>query len=97
MSRVEFLRGRRLTIARRLFVALVGVIATTVAEARAPSTATGRARARELGVAPGIFRPGASNAITDVAGVRVGHATLVVGDSVRTGVTAILPHEGTRT
>src|SRR5829696_6415317 len=53
-----------------------------------------RARARELGVAPGIFRPGAHNAITDVAGVRVGHTTLVEGDSVRTGVTAILPHGG---
>jgi D-aminopeptidase len=53
-----------------------------------------RARARDLGVAPGIFRPGALNAITDVAGVRVGHATLVEGDSVRTGVTAILPHAG---
>jgi D-aminopeptidase len=56
--------------------------------------APGRARARALGVAPGIFRPGAVNAITDVAGVRVGHTTLIVGDSVRTGVTAIMPHEG---
>ncbi|HZO18226.1 MAG TPA: P1 family peptidase [Gemmatimonadaceae bacterium] len=53
-----------------------------------------RSRARDLGVAPGVFRPGRLNAITDVAGVRVGHATLIVGDSVRTGVTAILPHEG---
>ncbi|MBX6332716.1 MAG: P1 family peptidase, partial [Gemmatimonadaceae bacterium] len=51
-------------------------------------------RARALGVAPGIFRPGALNAITDVAGVRVGQTTLVVGDSIRTGVTAILPHPG---
>jgi len=53
-----------------------------------------RPRARDLGVAPGIFRPGRWNAITDVAGVRVGHATLLEGDSVRTGVTAILPHAG---
>ena len=53
-----------------------------------------RVRARELGVAPGVFRPGPLNAITDVAGVRVGHATVVAGDSVRTGVTAILPHAG---
>ncbi len=52
------------------------------------------ARARELGVAPGIFRPGAHNAITDVPGVRVGHVTLIIGDSVRTGVTAVLPHGG---
>lgn len=53
-----------------------------------------RVRARSLGVAPGIFTPGPVNAITDVAGVRVGHATLTAGDSVRTGVTAILPHSG---
>ena len=51
-----------------------------------------RARARDLGVAPGIFRPGPRNAITDVAGVTVGHATVIEGDSVRTGITAILPH-----
>ena len=50
-----------------------------------------RARARDLGVKPGVFPTGR---ITDVAGVRVGHATLVQGDSIRTGVTAILPHEG---
>ncbi len=53
-----------------------------------------RARARDLGVAPGIFHPGANNGITDVAGVRVGHTTISIGDSVRTGVTAILPHSG---
>src|SRR3954462_8979977 len=53
-----------------------------------------RARARDLGVKPGVFAPGPLNAITDVAGVRVGHATVVEGDGVRTGVTAILPHAG---
>ncbi len=53
-----------------------------------------RARARELGVKPGVFPPGALNAITDVAGVRVGQTTVIQGDSVRTGVTAILPHAG---
>lgn len=51
-----------------------------------------RPRARDLGVAPGIFTPGQRNAITDVRGVRVGQVTIVEGDSVRTGVTAILPH-----
>jgi D-aminopeptidase len=51
-------------------------------------------RARDLGLAPGVFPPGPLNAITDVAGVRVGHLTLIEGDTVRTGVTAILPHEG---
>jgi D-aminopeptidase len=58
------------------------------------SPAQQRPRARALGIVPGTLRPGTHNAITDVAGVRVGHATLVQGDSVRTGVTAILPHRG---
>ncbi|HYC32942.1 MAG TPA: P1 family peptidase [Gemmatimonadales bacterium] len=54
----------------------------------------GKARARELGIVPGLLPPGPRNAITDVAGVRVGHTTVREGDSVRTGVTAILPHAG---
>lgn len=53
-----------------------------------------RPRARELGLTPGVFPPGPLNAITDVAGVRVGQVTLIEGDAVRTGVTAILPHGG---
>ncbi|MFI5229575.1 MAG: P1 family peptidase [Gemmatimonadales bacterium] len=53
-----------------------------------------RARARDLGVKPGVFPTGPLNAITDVSGVRVGQTTVVEGDSVRTGVTAILPHGG---
>lgn len=56
--------------------------------------AQARPRAREAGVVVGILPPGPLNAITDVAGVRVGQATLHRGDSVHTGVTAILPHEG---
>ena len=59
-----------------------------------PASPQARARARDLGVAPGIFAPGANNAITDVSGVKVGHATIVSGDSIHTGVTAIVPHEG---
>ncbi|MEF8816217.1 MAG: P1 family peptidase [Salinibacter sp.] len=51
-------------------------------------------RVRDLGLAPGLFGPGAHNALTDVAGVQVGHRTLREGDSVRTGVTAIRPHGG---
>ncbi|WP_343031358.1 P1 family peptidase, partial [Xanthovirga aplysinae] len=51
-------------------------------------------RARELGVEPGILTPGKWNAITDVKGVSVGQTTLVIGDSIRTGVTVILPHQG---
>lgn len=53
-----------------------------------------RPRARDLGIAPGVMEPGPHNAITDVAGVRVGHTTVITGDNVRTGVTAILPHGG---
>jgi D-aminopeptidase len=53
-----------------------------------------RPRARDLGIAPGALTPGPLNAITDVTGVRVGHTTIVEGDSVRTGVTAVLPHAG---
>jgi D-aminopeptidase len=53
-----------------------------------------RPRLREFGIKTGILEPGPLNAITDVAGVKVGHTTLIEGDSIRTGVTAILPHEG---
>ena len=49
---------------------------------------------RSYGVSVGILPPGSHNAITDVEGVRVGHETLIVADSVRTGVTAILPYSG---
>jgi len=53
-----------------------------------------RPRARDVGIVVGVFPPGPLNAITDVAGVRVGHATVVEPPAVRTGVTAILPHGG---
>jgi len=56
-----------------------------------PST---RQRARELGIKIGILPTGELNAITDVAGVLVGHTTLNRGDNIRTGVTAVLPHNG---
>ena len=72
------------------WVALVAVVAVS---AYSQSTSA-RPRARDLGVAPGTLRPGPLNAITDVAGVRVGQTTIVEGPDVRTGVTAILPHGG---
>ncbi len=59
-----------------------------------PGNAQQNGRARDFGIAPGVLLPGPGNAITDVEGVRVGHATIVEGDSIRTGVTAILPHSG---
>jgi len=73
-------------IRRWVAVALLGLFA---ASAMAQPT-----RIRDLGLEPGIFGPGPLNAITDVAGVQVGHQTLIEGDRVRTGVTAIRPHQG---
>jgi D-aminopeptidase len=62
-------------------------------QAQTPNSAP-RPRAREAGVIVGVLPPGPLNAITDVSGVLVGQNTLVRGDDVRTGVTAILPHAG---
>lgn len=53
-----------------------------------------RPRARDVGVRPGVLEPGPLNAITDVQGVLVGHVTIVRGEEVRTGATAVLPHDG---
>ena len=53
-----------------------------------------RQRARQIGLHIGVLPTGTHNAITDVAGVKVGHTTIIKADSVRTGVTAILPHSG---
>ena len=58
------------------------------------ASAQERGRIRDFGIEPGILSPGIWNAITDVAGVSVGHTTLIMGDSVRTGVTVIRPHPG---
>jgi D-aminopeptidase len=75
-----------------LFLLLFPLLAA--AQVPAPPSPEARPRIRDLGVEPGILPAGPLDAITDVAGVRVGHQTLVRGDSVRTGVTAILPHGG---
>jgi D-aminopeptidase len=53
-----------------------------------------RPRVRETGIVVGVLPPGPHNAITDVPGVRVGHATLMRGENIRTGVTAVLPQAG---
>ncbi|WP_276480149.1 P1 family peptidase [Paraflavitalea pollutisoli] len=55
---------------------------------------TAQQRLRDYGVRPGVMATGTWNAITDVPGVKVGHTTILRGDSVRTGVTAILPYDG---
>jgi D-aminopeptidase len=71
--------------------AIAAISSVLVAAAAAQSA---KPRARDLGIAPGVHATGALNAITDVDGVRVGHTTIVQGDTVRTGVTAIVPHGG---
>jgi D-aminopeptidase len=81
------------TAAALIFGAAV-VLTVTVSNVGGAQAPNGRARARDLGVAPGVFKPGANNAITDVAGVLVGHTTVKEGDSVNTGITAIRAHSG---
>ena len=70
---------------------LVNILLVQTAMAQNPEV---RPRAREVGVVVGNLPTGTHNAITDVPGVRVGHTTVIEGDSVRTGVTAILQHGG---
>ena len=72
---------------RQYVFAIAALLGATLA-------AQNRPRARDLGIAPGAGAPGPLNAITDVAGVRVGHTTIIKGENVRTGVTALLPHGG---
>ena len=93
-----------LTLPRRQFLKLgLGAALLGYLPARGQTMLpAGRARLRELGIAIGSLTPGPYNAITDVPGVRVGQVTLIAGEGplvigkgpVRTGVTAILPHDG---
>jgi D-aminopeptidase len=71
-----------------LFVSAVSAISAVIVVAQT------RPRARDLGIVTGIYPSGALDAITDVDDVRVGHTTIIEGDRVRTGVTAIVPHAG---
>jgi D-aminopeptidase len=77
-----------------MLLAIVGVLLADGVVPPGMATQASRPRARDIGLAPGVFAPGPLNAITDVADVRVGHLTLVSGDAVRTGVTVIVPHGG---
>ena len=88
-SRCPSVGARRLVTAAALVAVGFGPGAPTASAQEQP-----RPRARDVGVAPGIFVPGPYNAITDVDGVLVGHATVREDDRVRTGVTAIRPHGG---
>jgi D-aminopeptidase len=71
---------------------LIALLSTTGAVVFAQTET--RPRIRDLGVQVGVLPPGPLNAITDVAGVKVGQTTLIRGDNIRTGVTAIVPHGG---
>ncbi|HEV2387112.1 MAG TPA: P1 family peptidase [Candidatus Acidoferrales bacterium] len=75
-------------------LALALLVPALAAQTRPGAGENQRPRARDLGIHPGVYQSGPLNAITDVAGVEVGQVTIVQGDSVRTGVTAILPHAG---
>jgi D-aminopeptidase len=80
---------------RTLLMSLPSGLAAGAAQAGGTAMASDhRARARDIGLVPGVLKPGGLNAITDVGGVRVGQVTVVAGDDVRTGVTVVLPHGG---
>jgi D-aminopeptidase len=86
-STYRFVRGRVLLRAMWIPIILSLMVTETFSQ-------NDRPRARDLGIAPGIFQPGEHNAITDVSGVLVGQTTVWEGDSIRTGVTVVLPHGG---
>jgi D-aminopeptidase len=78
------------TFFRCLLIGVLLILSAVITNAQEAN----RTRAREAGILVGVLPTGPLNAITDVAGVTVGHTTLIKGDNVRTGVTAILPHGG---
>ena len=92
-------RESRADRSRHLGLILVLLLTTTLFAAHPFSGSSipqekRRPRAREAGIIVGVLPVGPLNAITDVSGVMVGHATVIRGENVRTGVTAILPHQG---
>jgi len=80
-------------MAHGFVVVVVYLVLASSVSAQSTSSNT-RPRASDLGLKVGILPTGPLNAITDVAGIEVGHTTIINGDNVRTGVTAILPHSG---
>lgn len=74
-------------------VALVAVLLSAL-HVSAQGSSAKRPRSPDLGLKVGVLPSGPLDAITDVEGVKVGHTTIIRGDNIRTGVTAILPHSG---
>jgi D-aminopeptidase len=90
-------RNQSRNVSRWYIVLLVNFVLTSEIATAASAgciAESDRVRARQLGIAPGVLAAGPLNAITDVDGVLVGQTTLIAGDSIRTGATAILPHGG---
>ena len=77
-----------------LVVIILGSAILSMNQTTNPTVTRTKPRARDLGIKVGVIPTGPLNAITDVTGVMVGHTTIVRGDDIRTGVTAILPHNG---
>jgi D-aminopeptidase len=88
---LHFLRS--FTLRTSSFISVVMLLAGIAGLAKAQA-AEHRPRAADLGLKVGILPTGPLDAITDVAGVTVGHKTIIEGDDVRTGVTAVIPHPG---
>jgi D-aminopeptidase len=81
------------SVSRRVAVTASLVTAALLA-AGTLSAQEARPRARDIGLVVGIFEPGTNNAITDVGAVKVGHTTVIRGDDIRSGVTAVIPAPG---
>ena len=80
-------------MAHKLFAVTTVLLVSAFAAAQR-TTPNARPRASDLGLKVGILPTGPLDAITDVAGVEVGQTTIIRGDNIRTGVTAVLPHSG---
>ena len=93
-TRVRPIRNPQSTIRNCLSGATLLAAALPLAGAARAQSQSPRPRARDLGLVIGSLPPGSHNAITDVAGVRVGHVTIARGDSINTGITAVLPPGG---
>src|SRR6267143_1772627 len=88
--------GLRSGTARVVFILILAAALLSALQSTAPSVAQiiRRPRVRDVGIKVGVLPTGALNALTDVGGVMVGHTTIIRGENIRTGVTAILPHNG---
>jgi len=78
----------------RMRVGIISLLILAVLKSVMVAQNETRPRVRDIGIVIGVLPPGPLNAITDVAGVKVGQTTIIRGEDIRTGITAILPHSG---